>query len=293
MKRTVSQESISYRLNETLFQEAQESDPMAWARRLNFPIVGFRHAIVGPEWSTGNQVANDYLHHINFVVGGAAHLRRDGRVFDLKPGFAYWLPGNWPAQRECAEMYETYYLTFRCEWFSGVDFLLDWVGRDFRVLGPWDPAAWIADWTVPLSLNASMRLQAQLIRWIADAVPDLREIIQRHVAAHSRFGSSLALIEKKLSAQLRMSEVAAAQGLSAHAFSMAFGRLFGVSPKAYLNRRLNEEILRILTESDASMREIAEHFGFNDEYYFNRFFKKMNGRSPLVFRHKLLEEKLN
>ena len=105
MKRTVSKETISYRLNETLFQEAEESDPMAWAQRLHFPIVGFRHAIVGPDWSTGKLVESDYLHHINFVVGGAARLWQEGRAFDLKPGFAYWLPGNWPNQRECAEMY--------------------------------------------------------------------------------------------------------------------------------------------------------------------------------------------
>jgi AraC-like DNA-binding protein len=74
---------------------------------------------------------------------------------------------------------------------------------------------------------------------------------------------------------------------------MAFGRHFGVAPKTYLNRRLNEEILRTLAESDASMREIAERFGFNDEYYFNRFFKKMNGRPPLRFRHKFLAEMQN
>ena len=288
MRRSSPTEVILYRLNETLFQEAGDSDPMAWAQRLSFPILGFRHAIVGPEWSTGNRAESDYLHHINLVVGGSARLRREGRVFDLKPGFAYWLPGNWPAQRECAEMYETYYLTFRCEWFSGVDFLLDWADRDFRVLGPWDPAVWAADWTVPLSLNAAMRLKSQLVRWIAEAVPGLREIIQRHVAAHSRFGASLAFMEKELSAKLRMSKIAAAQGLSTHAFSMAFGRLFGVAPKTYLNRRLNEEILRTLTESDVSMREIAERFGFNDEYYFNRFFKKMNGQSPFRLRQKVL-----
>lgn len=291
MKRSTPKEVILYRLNESLFQEDGDSDPMAWAQQLSFPIVGFRHAIVGPEWSTGNQVENDYLHHINLVVGGAARLRREGRVFDLTPGFAYWLPGNWPAQRECAQTYETYYLTFRCEWFSGVDLLLDWADRDFKVVGPWDPSVWTSDWTVPLSLNASMRLQSQLVRWIADAVPDLREIIRLHVVAHSRFAASLAFMEKELSAQLRMSNVAAVQGLSTHAFSMAFSRLFGVAPKTYLNRRLNEKVLQTLTESDVSMREIAERFGFNDEYYFNRFFKKMNGQSPSRFRQKVLAQR--
>jgi YesN/AraC family two-component response regulator len=36
--------------------------------------------------------------------------------------------------------------------------------------------------------------------------------------------------------------------------------------------------------SDKKMKEIAETLRFNDEFYFSRFFKKMNGLSPSAYR---------
>jgi hypothetical protein len=188
------------------------------------------------------------------------------------------------ARRECPELYETYYLKFRCEWFSGVDFLLDWPERDFKLLGSWDFREWAADWAKPLDVNASMRLQSQLMRWLAGAVPDLGGILQRHIDAHAHFEKALALMDSQLGATLRMSEVAAAQGMTLHGFSMAFRRVFGLSPKAYFNRRLNEEIIRCVIDTGVSMTQIATRFGFSDEYYFNRFFTKMNGIAPLRYR---------
>jgi AraC family transcriptional activator of pobA len=76
--------------------------------------------------------------------------------------------------------------------------------------------------------------------------------------------------------------------MTLHGFSMAFRRVFGLSPKAYFNRRLNEEILRCVTDTGISMTQIATRFGFSDEYYFNRFFTKMNGIAPLRYRKRKL-----
>jgi AraC-like DNA-binding protein len=288
MEPGASQEKISYRLNDALVAEGGGDDPLAWARRVQFPIVEFRHAIVGPEWGSAGRMEGDYVHHVNLVVRGEARLWQKGEMFVLKPGYAYWLPGNVPARRECPEIYETFYFKFRCEWFPGVDFLLDWPDREFRVLGRWDPAEWVADWTLPLSVNACIRLQSQLARWIADAVPDLGGIVQRHVDGHARFESALALMDSRLNAHLRMSEIASAQGMSVHAFSMAFRRAFGLSPKAYFNRKLNGEVLRWVTDTDLPVNQIGERFGFADEYYFSRFFTKMNGLPPLRYRKRKL-----
>lgn len=284
MKRATSPDPIAYRLNEPVLLQGAPEDPMSLASRLQFPIVDFRHAVVGPEWGSEGRVEGDYLHHINLVVRGEARLWREGRVMTLQPGYAYWLPANFPSRRECPEVYETFYFKFRCEWFPGVDFLMDWPEREFRVLGPWEPSEWIQDWTMPPSVNACLKLQAQLVRWIADAVPNLGEIVQRHVDAHARFESALGFMDSHLNAQLRMSEVASAHGVSLHAFSMAFRRLFGLSPKAYFNRKLNKEILRFVTDTDTPIHQIGTHFGFSDEYYFNRFFTKMNGLPPLRYR---------
>jgi AraC-like DNA-binding protein len=75
--------------------------------------------------------------------------------------------------------------------------------------------------------------------------------------------------------------------LSVSSFSMAFTRNIGMSPKTWLNRRLNQEAIRLLTQTDISAKEIARRLNFADEYYFSRFFKRMNGVSPRPFREKL------
>ena len=73
-------------------------------------------------------------------------------------------------------------------------------------------------------------------------------------------------------------------------FSTAFSRSTGISPKDYLTRRLNQEALRWVINSDLKMKEIADKLRFSDEYYFSRFFKKLNGCSPVAYRRRWLRE---
>jgi YesN/AraC family two-component response regulator len=65
---------------------------------------------------------------------------------------------------------------------------------------------------------------------------------------------------------------------------MAFKRSIGLSPKDYLMRRLNQEALQHVINTNLHMKEIAEKLRFTDEYYFSRFFQKLNGTPPSRYR---------
>ena len=199
----------------------------------------------------------------------------------MKPGFAYWLTGNTPVVRDEADDYESYVLKFRCESIEGADLLLDWPGRKPVCLGRWDREPWEKQWRQPdLTTLASLTLQGQLRLWLAVAFPHLDEVIDHHNRIFARFDRALSLLERRLGADLRVQELAVAHGTSLPAFSMAFERSIGLSPKAYLNRRLNQEACALLLNTDWRIKEVAFKLSFADEFYFSRFFSKMNGISP-------------
>jgi transcriptional regulator GlxA family with amidase domain len=112
-------------------------------------------------------------------------------------------------------------------------------------------------------------------------------IIAGHLQSHARFKPVFELIENRLGAGLRVQDLAKAHGTSNHAFSVAFARSTGMSPKAYLQRRLNQESIELLTNTDLKLKEVAEKLGFYDEYHFSHFFSKANRTSPLRYRQAL------
>ena len=63
-----------------------------------------------------------------------------------------------------------------------------------------------------------------------------------------------------------------------------FSQKYGVSPKEYLMEKRMERAKKLLTETDASMKEIAVSVGYTDQLYFSRIFKKKEGISPSKYR---------
>jgi transcriptional regulator GlxA family with amidase domain len=70
---------------------------------------------------------------------------------------------------------------------------------------------------------------------------------------------------------------------------MAFTRNTGMSPKAYLKRRLNQEAIQLVINTDLKLKQVAEQLSFCDEYHFNRFFSQANGVPPLRYRRALTQ----
>jgi transcriptional regulator GlxA family with amidase domain len=137
-----------------------------------------------------------------------------------------------------------------------------------------------------LSEYARRQADAQVGNWLAGVLPPLDALLCWHLETHARFTTVFSLVEQKLGADLRISELAKAHGTSLHAFSMAFSNNTQMSPKEYLNRRLNQEAIQLVTGTDLKIKEIADRLRFTDEFYFSRFFQKLNGVSPSRYRNR-------
>ena len=61
-------------------------------------------------------------------------------------------------------------------------------------------------------------------------------------------------------------------------------RISGKTPKAIIDDYLIREVERQLSTTDRTVQEIAYDFGFSSQAHFTKFFKKLRGVSPTVYR---------
>ncbi|OOQ60433.1 helix-turn-helix domain-containing protein [Mucilaginibacter pedocola] len=87
-------------------------------------------------------------------------------------------------------------------------------------------------------------------------------------------------IEENLTAHLPVKDIARQVGVNTNKLYQAVMHCTGISPKAYLNKRLILEAKRrIFYHEHISVKELAYGLGFNDPEYFSRFFKKASGQT--------------
>lgn len=72
--------------------------------------------------------------------------------------------------------------------------------------------------------------------------------------------------------------------LSVDAFSKKVKKTFGKTPSILIQERMLLEAKKKLHLTYKSIKEIANELGFEDEFYFSRYFKKLTNVSPKTFR---------
>jgi len=262
--------------------DQQELDVLSF---IHFKLDSLRYCVVGPEWGSSGVKRTSHFHHLHFALSGLAKVFHKGKTLELRPGGVYWLPANCPVECACETSYEQYFLTLQIEWANGVELFLR--GHKPVRMGSWDPRDFTHEWKKhPLPLNAYWRLQAVVQRLFAETVTDIDVIMQEQYAFQTHFSKVFTFIDENMSAHVNVLDLARVQGVSPKAFSREFADCFGLPPRKYLNNRLNVKALEMVVGSDLGMARIADVLGFNDECYFNRFFSKMNGLSPLKYRKK-------
>ncbi|NGP45310.1 AraC family transcriptional regulator [Bacillaceae bacterium SIJ1] len=99
-------------------------------------------------------------------------------------------------------------------------------------------------------------------------------------------------MQKHLSEKIQMADLAQQAGLSVSAFYASFKRYIGMSPLQYLTFLRIFESKKILFTTELVMEDIAKAVGYEDEYYFQRVFKKIIGMAPRQYRDALKKKVL-
>lgn len=103
----------------------------------------------------------------------------------------------------------------------------------------------------------------------------------------SQIASFQQLIEQHFLTQKSPSFYADLYGISVNAFSKKVKKHFGKTPTQLLQERTILEAKKQLHLTHQSVKEIAYNLGFEDEFYFSRFFKNAVGISPTFYRDKV------
>ena len=91
------------------------------------------------------------------------------------------------------------------------------------------------------------------------------------------------LLGKKPEAKLSMPGVAAALNMSYANFRRVFTEYYGVSPVKYRIRKKLEQAQKLLRSGGRTVKEVAELFGYADQYVFSKQFKAHVGINPHDF----------
>ena len=97
---------------------------------------------------------------------------------------------------------------------------------------------------------------------------------------------ALEYIEKEYSHDISIAECARLCKYSPANLIRQFKKQFNLTPKEYLNRFRIEKAIYLLIECNMQVNDVAFSVGFNDPFYFSKFFKQQTGLSPTAYKKK-------
>ncbi|QJD87365.1 AraC family transcriptional regulator [Cohnella herbarum] len=84
--------------------------------------------------------------------------------------------------------------------------------------------------------------------------------------------------------RLLIGQIAQKLGISESHCNRLFKKVYGISPRQYLSRMIQDEATRLLGDTDLSIDHISNLLGYADIAHFSRQFKRWTGESPRRYR---------
>jgi AraC-like DNA-binding protein len=274
----------------TAEQRVQITDEAGWLDALSDPRAAvhvelFGYQSVLPSWHIGPRTLPEHL--IYFVVEHACEGSVQNIPTLLEPGAFMWLAPDIPHEFHAAAGFgpvKLYNLRFRLI-RTGVDLRL---AEDARIdKNAWELHVYMQQTFTELrmpELYHERRLRALLILLSSAAFGRAAAgLTKPRLNATQRLGL-VQYVEHHLADQPTSGDLAAHVALSPDYFSRVFRWTFGVSPRTWLKRERIRRAAMMLTESHATVTEVARALGYHNVSLFSRQFKEITGASPRAYR---------
>lgn len=102
--------------------------------------------------------------------------------------------------------------------------------------------------------------------------------------AYRKIEPALQRIDQQKIGTITVAEMAQVCNMSQSSFRKLFLQEMNMPPSRYIQERKFNRAVSLLQNSELSILEIAIESGFQDMFYFSRFFRKMTGMSPTQWR---------
>lgn len=144
-----------------------------------------------------------------------------------------------------------------------------------------------------LSLFETIERQLQVARTIADLISVFRESLKRllaltlkpmEISQSVRLEAAQKYIDRNLSQDLKLEDVARKNSFSTSVFSRGFKKTIGMGFSAYLRKVRIEEARKLLSSTRLPIAQVAQECGFKNLQYFFDVFKRSAGKTPQEFR---------
>jgi len=261
-----------------LEQKGQFSDSVQ--KNLEFTIYEQLVVKVDTWWNFPH--INSPFNRLYIVSAGHGEVRvRDTNTI-LEPGHAYILPLHTDLALYCPKRMDKFYIHFRLELY-GRD-LFSGAGKCLvRNLGM--PAVQrIVRMAGNNDTRVALRLRAEVLTVLAEWAAIDQEDFHVSRQIMQKYQGVLSFIQQESRAGLTMEEVSRYSSLGAASLSRQFKKDTGIPLKKYIEEKLVQKAKEELILTPKRVNEIAAELRFSDEFYFSRFFKKMTGVPPRVYR---------
>lgn len=101
---------------------------------------------------------------------------------------------------------------------------------------------------------------------------------------HSAVKGSIKYLKDNFAEQVTVATLAEDVNMLPWQYSQIFKKLTGQTPLGFVNNLRIDQAKHLLLKTEDRIHEIANHVGFNNEFYFNRCFSKSVGLAPGQYR---------
>ncbi len=256
---------------------------------LRLELKDHNRARISPHFVSRTLVDKDFEHTINslhFLIEGHAVLSFEGKVRELSAGDVFLIGNHIKCSWEYTEPSEELTLLFNL-YLGSFDDLFSSLGAPLVISGESEGTEAVRALFAKEDHLSLFALRGICLSYLARFL-EMGEIdIEGHVSMAKKYQSVFKYIEENLSASLSLSELAAATNYSVGFFTKSFPRDNGITVKEYIQGKIMSEVEQLLIYSDLSVRDISEKYGFCEQAYFTRWFKRQKKCTPREYRENI------